>query len=230
VVPAIRRSVGSFLSEQRSDIASRLRSATARQLKDETYWFRRDFWDKALTKALRPHVAGIAQTVTVRTSEILATGKAKPKKAPAKIVAAVESTELDPFTAKVERYVLAQTGLRIGGINETTRSAVGDVIRAGISESLTASEIADRIEQLPAFDEARAELVARSESMFAYNTAAITSYREFGVQQVQAIDGDGDEQCAQRDGQVYSLDEASGIEDHPNGTLDWAPYFAEVAA
>lgn len=226
VVPAIRKSVGSFLSEQRSDIVSRLRNASPRQLKDEAYWFRGDFWDRALTKALRPHVAGIASTVTTRTAELL-TAKAKP---PRKVVATTEAVDLDPFTAKVEKYVLSQTGVRIGGINETTREAVGAVIRAGIEESLTASQIADRIEELPAFDEARAELVARTESMFAYNTAAITSYREFGVEQVQAIDGDGDEQCAQRDGQVFSLDEASGIEDHPNGTLDWAPYFAQAAA
>ena len=38
-----------------------------------------------------------------------------------------------------------------------------------------------------------------------------------------ADDGDGDEECAQRDGQVFDIDEAESIEDHPNGTLDWIP-------
>lgn len=222
MVPAVQKAVGKFLAEQRADIVARLRSASSRQLKDESFWFRGDAWDKALTKALRPHLAGIAETVTKRTADILAPGKAKP---PKKVIAAVEATEIDPFTAKVEQYVLAQTGVRIGGINETTRQAVADVIRAGIAESLTASDIADRIEQLPAFDEARAELVARTESAFAYNAASITSFREYGVSQVQAIDGDSDEECAARNGNVYSIDEAADIEDHPNGTLDWVPYF-----
>jgi hypothetical protein len=62
--------------------------------------------------------------------------------------------------------------------------------------------------------------------MFAYNSAALDSYREFGVTEVEAIDGDEDDECATRDGQVYPVDEAYAIEDHPNGTLDWAPYFA----
>lgn len=224
VVPAVRKSVERFLAEQRTDIAKRIRGASTRQMKDETFWFP-DIWDKALTKALRPHIAGIAETVTQRTADLL-TAKAKP---PKKVVATVEGVEMDPFVARVEQYVLSQTGVRIGGINETTRQAVAAVIRAGISENLTASDIADRIEQLPAFDEARAELVARTESAFAYNSAAITSYREYGVSQVQAIDGDGDPECAERNGHVFSIEDAADIEDHPNGTLDWAPYF-EVAA
>jgi len=224
MVPAVRKSVERFLAEQRADIVSRLRAATARQLKDETYWFGN--WDKALTKALRPHMAGIAETVTKRTADILAPGKAKP---PKKVVAAVEATVMDPFTAKVERYVLAQTGLRITGINETTRQAVAEVIRQGIAANLTANAIADAIEMMPAFDEARAELVARTETAYAYNAAAITSYREYGVSHVQAIDGDGDEECAARNGVVFTVDDAQDIEDHPNGTLDWAPYFAEAA-
>jgi SPP1 gp7 family putative phage head morphogenesis protein len=223
MVPAVRKAVQAFLDAQRADIASRIRNASPRHLKDEDYWWRD--WDKALSKALRPHVAGIAQTVTTRTADLL-TAKAKP---PRKVVAAVESVDLDPFTAKVERYVLAQTGTRIAGINDTTRQAIGALIRAGISESLTAQQIADRIEQMPAFDEARAELVARTETAFAYNAASITSFREFGVTQVQAIDGDGDPECQTRDGKVFGVDEADSIEDHPNGTLDWAPYFAEAA-
>lgn len=228
IVPAIRKGMAAFLASQRADIVTRLRAATPALLKDESYWFRNDYWDRALTKTLRPHVAGIAQTVTQRTASILTTGKAKP--APKPIVDAVASVDLDPFTAKVEKYVLEQTGLRIGGINDTTRRAVGDVIRQGIADSLTASDIADLIEGMTEFDDARAELVARTESMFAYNTAALTSYGQFGVEMVEAIDGDQDEECAARHGEVMSIDEAAAIEDHPNGTLDWAPVFGAAAA
>src|SRR6185369_8821894 len=38
-----------------------------------------------------------------------------------------------------------------------------------------------------------------------------------------AYDGDGDEECAARNGQEYTIEEAQGIDDHPNGTLVWSP-------
>ena len=73
------------------------------------------------------------------------------------------------------------------------------------------------------FDEYRAEMIARTELMSSYNDATLGSYTDADVTQVQAIDGDGDEECAARDGQTFDIDEADGIEDHPNGTLDWVP-------
>jgi hypothetical protein len=49
------------------------------------------------------------------------------------------------------------------------------------------------------------------------------------VTEVEAIDGDEDSECAARHGQRYPIDEALGITDHPNGTLDWLPVLkAEV--
>ena len=59
--------------------------------------------------------------------------------------------------------------------------------------------------------------------MDSYNFAALGSYQDAGLTQVQAIDGDGDPECAARNGQTFSLADAEGIEDHPNGSLDWVP-------
>ena len=59
--------------------------------------------------------------------------------------------------------------------------------------------------------------------MLAYNDATVTGYGEFGVTTLLAYDGDGDEECAARDGQEFSIDEADAIDDHPNGTLVWSP-------
>ncbi len=73
------------------------------------------------------------------------------------------------------------------------------------------------------FDEYRAELIARTELMDAYNGAALGSYQDAGLTKVQAIDGDADEECAARNGQEFTIIEADGISDHPNGTLDWIP-------
>ncbi len=73
-------------------------------------------------------------------------------------------------------------------------------------------------------------MIARTELMGAYNDAALGSYSDLGATQVQAIDGDEDPECAERDGQIYDIDEADAIEDHPNGTLDWIPIIEEEAA
>ena len=78
------------------------------------------------------------------------------------------------------------------------------------------------------FDEYRAERIARTEMMFSYNAAATATYAELGVTHVVADDGDEDEECAARHGQVFSLDEAMTIEDHPNGTLDWLPVEPDI--
>jgi hypothetical protein len=75
----------------------------------------------------------------------------------------------------------------------------------------------------PAFDAYRAEVIARTETALSFNRAALGGYKEFSIREVQAIDGDGDEQCAERDGRTFSVEDAYGIEDHPNGTLDWIP-------
>jgi hypothetical protein len=78
--------------------------------------------------------------------------------------------------------------------------------------------------------DARAEVIARTETALSYNRAALGGYKEFNVRQVQAIDGDKDAECATRNGQTFSIDDAYGIADHPNGTLDWVPVVGDKAA
>jgi hypothetical protein len=122
--------------------------------------------------------------------------------------------------------VVSNVGSRVVGINETTRQGIAGVIQDALGtegEALTSSDIASRIKDIGIFNDARAEVIARTELAFAFNSAALTSYKEYGVSQVQAIDGDKDEKCAERNGKVYPVAEAQDIEDHPNGTLDWVP-------
>ncbi len=160
---------------------------------------------------LKPAAATVAQTVSKRVSEVLET----PKKADS------------GFEDRVATQILTELGLRIKGINKTTRDLIAGLISDGFADGLSPAEVADTIEGSTAFSELRAETIARTETMFAYNAAALGTYGEFGVDRVEAIDGDEDEVCATRDGQTYSVEEAFGIEDHPNGTLDWAPSFGK---
>lgn len=127
--------------------------------------------------------------------------------------------------------IIAELGTRITGINETTRQAVMAEIMEGVREGEGGAAIGDRIEDLDSrlFSEYRGELIARTETNRALNVAQIESFKQYGVEQVRAIDGDEwDEECRERDGQVFSVADAMGIEDHPNGTLDWVPLLGPV--
>lgn len=123
----------------------------------------------------------------------------------------------------ISEKVLASLGLRIKGINETTRDKILAAIKEGIEAGDGAAQLGDRVEAAAAFDEYRAEMIARTESNRVLNESQIESFREFDVKTVRAIDGDDDAECAARDGQEFDLDDALAIEDHPNGSLDWVP-------
>jgi hypothetical protein len=206
-VPKMRTAVQSVLAQQRSEIAARVRSASAADLvrhrKDAHYWLTPGKEAERLSKVLAPILGTLAETVGKRTDELLA-----------------KQAKAGPFSIP---SLLRRVGERIVGITDTTNDAVRLAIAQGIDDGLSPSQIGDLIENLPAFNEARAELVARTETMFAYNTAAIESYGSYGVTEVEALDGDEDAECADRNGQVYSIEEAASIEDHPNGTLAWSP-------
>lgn len=72
----------------------------------------------------------------------------------------------------------------------------------------------------------RANMIARTEMRSAQNRSAIEHYRTTSnVQHVVAFDGDSDEECAGRNGEIFTLDEAD-IEDantHPNCVLAFGP-------
>jgi SPP1 gp7 family putative phage head morphogenesis protein len=133
---------------------------------------------------------------------------------------------------RITQAILANAAKRVTEINDWTRDGIRDLIAQGAKDGLSPAELGDVIQAWTGFDEYRAERIATTELRSAYNEAALGSYREAGLDMVEAIDGDGDEECAARNGQTFSLDEAAGEDDleHPNGTLDWLPVISEEAA
>lgn len=127
-------------------------------------------------------------------------------------------------------YVLKDGAGRVTRINATTREQLKKLIQEGLEQGLSAAELGDRIQASTAFSEYRAERIARTELMMAYNQASLASYGKHGIGQVEAADGDKDEECSQRDGKVYSVTEAMSIHDHPNGTLNWVPIASDLVS
>lgn len=214
VHPRVKRAVATVLREQASEIAERIRTRAdhvARKPKDTSIWFDQKKWDRRLHDAMVGHLTTVAETVNAHIRETLDVAPAK----------------AEPRTA-VE-YVLGRGAGRVTRINETTRDAIVELLATGLAQGSSIPDLADAIESNTNFDEYRAELVARTETMQAYNAAAIGTYEDSGITRVQAIDGDQDDECAARNGRIFTLEEAAGITDHPNGTLDWLPVIGKAA-
>lgn len=131
---------------------------------------------------------------------------------------------------------------RARGINATTRNALDTTIQAGVQEDYSTAQILDGVPEdgyggvASVFAQARdsrATMIARTESMVAYNAASMLAYRDSGtVDQVEMLDGDYDPICADLNGTVVSLDEADTLlaDEHPNGNRMAIPLGGEGAS
>jgi hypothetical protein len=233
----VRSSVGQaksnlsmFFDAQRERIAERITKKGQPSGKGRTKADPGDWWDATVEdEALADTMRGIY--VSVGRSGLQAV-----------------ADNLGRFVGKFEvnhvvNDLLSYGGERITSINEATRSAVQTVLAEGTRRGYSLNQLiegvsVDRYGGLkgalldngsPAFDDLRAETIARTETMLSYNRASVSGYGAFGVERLQAYDGDGDEQCANRAGEIFSVDEALSIEDHPNGTLVWSPVIDKAA-
>lgn len=132
--------------------------------------------------------------------------------------------------------VVDQLGARIVGINETTQGDVQRIIDSALADGLGYQELGKQLTGL--FEETyknRAETIARTESMVAYNKASVLGYEEAGsVDQCELVDNPDHTDpydasdgltCADRDGMRVALaDVDKHIEaEHPNGSLAVIP-------
>ncbi|HYW25766.1 MAG TPA: phage portal protein [Terriglobales bacterium] len=127
----------------------------------------------------------------------------------------------DPQT----RAFLRAAGINVVGITDTTREQVRAELVAGQQQGEGIPELARRLRGLPAFTQARAETVARSELGTSQNAAALASYRASGVVVgVRVHDGeDFDAACAAMDGRVFPLGQEPASLQHPNCVRAFAP-------
>lgn len=122
------------------------------------------------------------------------------------------------------RAYLRAAGSNIVGITETTR----DQVRAALVEGQAAGEgipqLAARLEQLPAFNRARAITVSRTELGHSTNLSAIAGYRASGVVVgCTVFDGDYDAACQAMNGRKFRLDQLPPTLQHPRCLRAFSP-------
>lgn len=145
----------------------------------------------------------------------------------------VPNKAVDRIVADLTEY----GGQRIVDMNARTLQALTIELAEGTRRGYSINQLIDGVPDegykgvrgltldngVAVFGDYRAEVVARTETALSYNRAALGGYREFNIKRVLAYDGDGDPDCAARNGREFEVSDAFSIADHPNGTLDWAP-------
>jgi HK97 family phage portal protein len=140
--------------------------------------------------------------------------------------------------------VLSAAPSRASMIHSTTSKAIQRAVGIGLERGYSIEQLArgvpdDRFPGIRAVlgeTENRARLIARTEVMRTQNQTTAGFYKEQGFLYVQADDVDGGPDdnyvdpgdpygrtCAERHGQIYTIEDAQNIDDHPNGTLNWMP-------
>ena len=140
--------------------------------------------------------------------------------------------------------VLTSAPTRATMIHKTSSKAVQRAVQMGLERGYSIQQLAKGVpdDKFPGIravlgeTENRAKLIARTEVMRTQNQTTVGFYKEQGFAYVRADDVDGDDgddyidpgdpygrTCAERHGQIYRLEDAQNIDDHPNGTLNWTP-------
>ena len=144
----------------------------------------------------------------------------------------------------VIQRILNTAPARAQMIHRTTSKAIGRGVKVALERGYSIEQLARGVpnDNFPGLrsilteTDNRARLIARTEIMRTQNQSSIGYFQQQGYMYVQADDVDGDPDdtyidpgdpfgrtCAERHGQIYQLEDANNIDDHPNGTLNWMP-------
>lgn len=135
--------------------------------------------------------------------------------------------DYDPDNENVAAW-LDERGLElVRAIDETIREEVRTYLAQAIEAGQSLEEIANGVRNHFAdWPDWKADRLVRTEIRNSYNYATLAAGEQAGVRIVQARDalrGPTDEECEERNGQFFTIQEAFGeiAREHPNGTLAW---------
>lgn len=110
----------------------------------------------------------------------------------------------------------------IGALKGIT-DEMAKTIKAELSEGIVKGEgmnkLAKRVSDSTGVPMRRARVMARTETMFAFNTAKDEEFRKYGIEKVEwvaALDERMCKECGSYHGKIYPIDEAPDCPAHPN--------------
>jgi len=137
------------------------------------------------------------------------------------------------FSDAAEMHIIAAGGTRRGLVDliQQSKDAMLDALAIAREAGEGPYEAAARIEEMVGGGrwhdpQTRARVIGRTETKYAQNVSSLEAYKSGGIAQVQIIDGQlptSCEDCIARNGRIISIDEAYALDEHPNGTLSFAP-------
>ena len=145
-----------------------------------------------------------------------------------------------PYVTKITTQAPARASLIHQTVQKDVKKMMDIAFERGYGLDQLASGVPDEkfkgLKSLLNEAENRATMVARTETMRSQNQSTNEVYRAQGFEYVRAFDEDGSPHdtfvpagdpygrtCAERNNQIYHIDDAMNIDDHPNGTLSWVP-------
>lgn len=139
-----------------------------------------------------------------------------------------------PDEDTLDKWVNDRLEKMIPKIAGTTREEVLQFVATQITKGVTdKAELSSLIrEHFTDFPTWKASRIARTETRDVFNAGTLLAAEESGLKRVQALDaleGDTDPGCENRDGEIFTISTAWKEDEHPNGTLAWRPVPAELA-
>jgi len=152
----------------------------------------------------------------------------------------LEWSEAHPVVAQVLTTVPTRAKMIHSTTHKHVQRAINTAFERGYSIEQLARGVPDEgfkgIKTVMQETEKRAVLIARTEIMRSQNLTSVNMFKNQGFEWVRAFDIDGDPNdtyvpagdpygrtCIERNDQIYNVEDAYDIEDHPNGTLSWIP-------
>lgn len=120
----------------------------------------------------------------------------------------------------------------VKGLDETTRERVSELVQQALDEGWSNDQLADALTEDSAFDDSRAEVIARTETAAADVQGSLIGWKESGVVASKEWKTGGAccDECADLDGETVPLDEDFPDGDpplHPNCRCDVLPVLSE---
>lgn len=131
----------------------------------------------------------------------------------------------DVSVSGVDEWIKEHVANFAAKVSATTRKEVSEFLAARMADGVTeAKQLAQEIRShFAAFPDWKADRAVRTVVRDVYNAATLYAAQSAGVV-VQASDankGETDPDCEERDGEIFTPEEAFRVDEHPNGTLGW---------